>query len=396
VARCGAFGWRETFACDRASAFHLATLILVGSIGAMAGGLAGCAAAPTLEAPMDPSANADRLAGRAADAVADATGSALQGDVASSLKVLASVPRASYTGDALAFRDCMVERFGGGAPPPIALGDDPWIAALGRAYTDYWRKTLTQSAANGAAEDDLAASVGQLLSRRMAKADELDDTEPAILAAVEAHGMHALLGRTPPLRELMLWKKQTILERAVDLPGGREQVTVMLLDDFLLRGWGHYATCGRRSAAGWTTDTALFAVAPAYRNLDDEAFSVRFLGHEAQHFADKRMFPGMQSWELEYRAKLVEMSLGTSSQLDSLQLFCENRSDSRDAPHGYANARVVRELAEGLAIDPATLCANDALPTQAIQTLARKLLADDTAARRLAAGAPAMPVRKSP
>jgi hypothetical protein len=384
---------REARARIRAFAFHRAKLMLVGCLGAVAAGLAGCAADSKLNASLDSSIDTNRIANRVASAVSDATGSALQGDVASSLKVLAAVPQAGYTGDALAFRNCMVERFGAGAPSPVALGDDPWIAALGGAYIDYWRRTLTQSTAIDAAEDDLAATVGQLMSRRMVKADELDDAEPAILAAVETHGLHALLGRTAPLRELMLWKKQSVLERTVDLPGGREQVKVVVLDDFLLRGWGHYATCGRRSAAGWTTDTALFAVAPAYDNLDDEVFSVRFLGHEAQHFADKRMFPDMQSWELEYRAKLVEISLGTYSQPTSLQLFCENRSDSRDAPHGYANARVVRELAQGLAIDPAMLCGNDALPTQALQALARKLLADDTAARRLAAGATAMPAR---
>ncbi len=213
--------------------FHLATLILVGCIGAVAGSLAGCAADSALNASMDPPIDTDRISRRVADAVADATGSALQGDAASSLNVLTAVPRADYTGDALVFRDCMVERFGADAPPPVALGDDPWITALGRAYIDYWRKTLTRSAAIAAAEDDLAASVGQLISRRMARARELDDREPAILAAVEAHGLHALLGRTAPLRELMLWRKQTVLERAVDLPGGREQVTVMLLDDFL-------------------------------------------------------------------------------------------------------------------------------------------------------------------
>jgi catechol 2,3-dioxygenase-like lactoylglutathione lyase family enzyme len=36
------------------------------------------------------------------------------------------------------------------------------------------------------------------------------------------------------------------------------------------------------------------------------AFYERALGmREAQHFADQRTFPGLESWELEYRAKLV-------------------------------------------------------------------------------------------
>ncbi len=214
---------------------------------------------------------------------------------------------------------------------------------------------------------------------------ELDDVEPEILAAVEGHGLHALLGRTMPLRELMLWKKQSVQERDVDLPGGRETVKVILLDDFVLRGWGHYATCGRRSAGGWATETALFAVTPAYKNLEDEVFSVRFLGHEAQHFADKRTFPELESWELEYRAKLVELSLATYSQPGTLKLFCENRAASKTAPHGYANAKVIREVAQRLGIGEATLCGDGDVPIRAVQALGRTLLKEDTAARQVPA-----------
>jgi hypothetical protein len=85
----------------------------------------------------------------------------------------------------------------------------------------------------------------------------------------------------------MLWRKQTMERRQVALPEIMQSVTVYLLDDFLLRGWGYYATCGRRSAGGWATEDALFGVVPAYQSLEDETFSVRFLAHETQHFADK-------------------------------------------------------------------------------------------------------------
>ena len=323
----------------------------------------------------------------AAAAVSEATGSALQGDAVSAMAILARVPEAAFTGDTLVFRRCMLERFDAPGPPPLAPGEDPWIVALAQAYASYWHGVLTKSVPIEAAEMSLAAAVGPLIGRPVETSAELENAEPEILAAVQAHGIHALLGRTMPLRELMLWKKQSVLEREVDLPGGRETVKVFLLDDFVVRGWGHYATCGRRSAAGWATDTALFAVRPGYKNIDDEVFSVRFLAHEAQHFADKRRFPGLGGWELEYRAKLVELSLATHSQSGTLKLFCENRAASNRAPHGYANARVVRELEEQLGIDESTLCGDGDVPTRAIQDLARKLLEEDTAARQSPPGA---------
>jgi hypothetical protein len=360
--------------------FALATGVLLAT-------LVGCSTEPMLKGTTGNAATInDRVAERAAAAVSGATGLALQGDVASAIEILARVPEAAFAGDALVFRNCMFERFGATAPSSFSFADDAWITALGQAYVNYWRSVLTKATPIEAAEDRLAATVGQLIGRSMVTAAELEDAEPEILAAVQGHGLHALLGRTLPLRELMLWKKQSVLEREVDLPGGRETVNVFLLDDFVVRGWGHYATCGRRSAGGWTTDTALFAVSPAYKNLDDEVFSVRFLGHEAQHFSDKRRFPGLESWELEYRAKLVELSLATYSQPGTLKLFCENRAASNTAPHGYANARVVREIEERLGIDEATLCGDGEVPTRAIQELGRKLLEEDTAARQVSPG----------
>jgi hypothetical protein len=322
-------------------------------------------------------------------AVSDATGLALQGHAASAIEALERVPAADYASEAQVFRDCMVARFSANVEAPLPLGEDPWIASLGGAYVSYWRAALMRPASIEATEDTLAVNVGQILGRPMTKAEELDDAEPDILAAVESHGLHALLGRTSPLRELMLWKTQTALERKVDLPGGREQVKVMLLDDFVLRGWGHYATCGRRSAGGWTTDTALFAVGPAYKNLDDEVFSVRFLGHEAQHFADKRTFPNLESWELEYRAKLVELTLGTDSLPSTLRLFCENRGDSKASPPGYANAKVIRDVAQRSGIGAAKLCGNGKPSVAAIQRASKKLLREDSASRRASSGAPA-------
>jgi hypothetical protein len=363
---------------------------LIGLMGLVLATLGGCSTDPMLKQIQRTEGTAARSSGLAAErvaaAVSDATGSALQGDAAAAVAMLARVPEADFVGDAQVFRNCMIERFGATAHAPLALGNDPWIAALGEAYATYWRSVLIKAATIEAAEDVLAAPVGPLIGRRMTTSAELEDAEPEILAAVRAHGLYALLGRTAPLRELMLWKKQTVLEREVDLPGGRESVRVFLLDDFVLRGWGHYATCGRRSAGGWATDEALFAVAPAYKNLDDEVFSVRFLGHEAQHFADKRRFPGLESWELEYRAKLVELSLGTYSQSTTLKLFCENRAVSNTAPHGYANAKVIREVTEGLGIDEKTLCGPNDVPARAIQELSRKLLERDTAARQIPSG----------
>jgi hypothetical protein len=168
----------------------------------------------------------------------------------------------------------------------------------------------------------------------------------------------------------------------VNLPDGPEVVRVNLLDDFVLRGWAYYATCSQRSAGGWATDDGLFAVVPAYRSVVDETFSVRFVAHEGQHFADKRVFKSLESWELEYRGKLAELALADESQRSTLQLICENREDSKDSPHGYANAQVVREVSARLKLDAERFCHGETLPGQPLRDAAKALLLEDTARRR--------------
>ena len=299
------------------------------------------------------SANLAQLVLDATSAIDGATGLALQGDGAEAVKVLAKISEAGFRGEDAAFRTCMLNRFGSGAPDPIDqnLGD-PWVASLTTDYLTYWKQSLTKPNERSQAERRLRSRVSKLLGHSLANDADFDAAEDQIKAEALKRGLHILLGRTQPLRELMIWKKLMVEQRQVNLPEGPQSVRVAYLDDFFLRGWGYYATCKRRSAGGWATDEGLFAVVPAYKSLADETFSVRFLAHETQHFADKKAFPNLESWELEYRAKLVELSLAESSQDSTLQLICENRTESKTSPHGYADFRVVDDVAGHLRITP--------------------------------------------
>jgi hypothetical protein len=78
-------------------------------------------------------------------------------------------------------------------------------------------------------------------------------------------------------------------------------------------------------------------------------------------------------------------------QPSTLELLRENRAASASAPHGYADAKVLREVAARLMIDEAALCGCDALHADAIRTTARTLLVEDTAHRRAVSGEPALP-----
>jgi hypothetical protein len=285
----------------------------------------------------------------AMQAVADATGAALQADAARAISRLREVPAGSFDGPEKEFRSCMEQRFGASRwRPPAPRPSDPLARRVLRAYQVYWRAALLQSSARPTAEAVLFVTLQRLLGR-----DDLADVdalEQELATRLRQSGNYSLQGMTGPLRELMLWSKQETREVRVELPEGAHTTKVMLLDDFSSLGWSDFATCHRRGTGGWATTDALFAVRPRYANLEDETFRVSFLGHETQHFADYGRFPGLPQWELEYRAKLTELALADETRSNVLRKLTEDQGDDPATPHAYANKRVLAALRQRLAL----------------------------------------------
>jgi predicted glycoside hydrolase/deacetylase ChbG (UPF0249 family) len=315
-------------------------------------------------------------------AVDRATGTALQADSAAALRILMDLPSSAYAGEEAIFRACMVERFGPSTHLAIPPVSDPWIASVVETYVKYWAHSLSNPAERQQAKEELKNALARLISQPVHSEAQIDAAEEEVKNRAETRGFHALLGITAPLRDFMLWRTSTVEHREIHLPDAPFSVKVTFLEDFVLRGWGHYATCGRRSTGGWATDEGLFAVVPAYKNLTDETFSVRFLAHETQHFADKHAFGSLEGWELEYRAKLTELVLAESSQNSTLQRLCENRSPVNDSAHAYANLHVIRNVEERLGVVADSLCGPQGIRGQALRDAAREVLRRNTDMRR--------------
>ena len=318
----------------------------------------------------------------AEDAATRAIGEALQANGAHAAEILLGIPSSAFAGDDAEWRSCMIDRFGPSGEPAVPALDDPWIAKLAEVYVSYWQRSLTQTGKRIQAEQELGNQLAKLLGGPPSTKLDFDSLEKEAAAEVEKHGFHALFGVTAPLREFMAWKKQTVEQRQVQLPEGPYPVRVTFMDDFAVRGWGYYATCGRRSTGGWATGEGLFAVVPAYKSLDDETFAVRFLAHETQHFADKHNFGHLESWELEYRAKLTELVLAVARQDSTLQRICENRSEVNESAHAYADFHVIRDMGQRLKISDIDLCRTGGIRGQAIRDAARAILVNDSENRK--------------
>lgn len=332
--------------------------------------LAAAAATPAPQAPESTRA--------AKDAIAASTGAVLRGESAEAVQLLMAVPADDYAGVDREYRSCMHDRFARSTPPPLVGAiEDPFARSVLASYQAYWWHALAAPQRRAELEAGLQQELRKLLGKPAEAASDFDALEVLVRAQLEKRGYHALMGLTPPLRELMLWRKQTTRDYDVALPEGVQRVRAELLDDFVSLGWSAYGRCERGSTGGWTTEEALFAVVPAYKDgLESDAFQVVFLGHEAQHFADKHRFKGLENWELEYRAKLVELvQAGTVLSQKRLGGFITSQGDDPAAPHPYANKQVVAALTKRLGTAP------DKVPLAQLQEAAREELFADTRRR---------------
>lgn len=313
---------------------------------------------------------------RGEDAFGAATGAILRGDVVQALGLLKAVPVTEFSSRDASFRACMIARFERAAPPVLVDAvDDAFVRNVLQAYRSYWWHALRAPRQREALEAGLERQLRQLLGDAARPAADFDALEGVLTPALESRGYHAQLGRTPPLRELMLWRSQQSRTYDVQLPLGGHSVQVELLDDFVALGWSAYARCDRGSNGGWATDEKLYAVVPAYDKdggLDTESFRVVFMGHEAQHFADQNRYPDMPSWALEYRAKLVELAQAREVSAKRLRGFIAMQGDDEDSPHTYANRKLVQALTARLGRSP------DMVPLEELQAAAKaELLADE-------------------
>jgi len=311
-------------------------------------------------------------------------GAVLQGDGAAALRTLVAVPAPQYVGKAASYRHCMIERFERAAPPPL-VGDiaDPFARATLTAYQEYWWRALNAPAQRDALPAALWQKLRKLIGAPATSAKDFETLEPILSAQLRKHGYYSLQGKTPPLRELMLWRKQETRDYDIVLPEGTQHVTVNLLDDFVSQGWSEFGSCGLGGTGGWTDDKAIYALAPGYPDLQGEDYRVSLLAHEGQHFADKHRAWKLESWELEYRAKLTELALADQTSHKLLQVFAQNQSDDRASPHAYGNKLVLAAISQRLGTATTSDIDLEKVPLGQLQEAARNTLIADTHQREV-------------
>ena len=224
------------------------------------------------------------------------------------------------------------------------------INYLLKVYAEYWRASLLNKDKNY--DTLLGQNLFQYFTEKynlpglyVPDSLQTDTLDYFIKKYIGEAGMITTgLGKTGRLMDLLVWKKQEDTVYAFKLLDEELKVKVFFMSDFASLGWEEYATLGKYYPGGWATDDALYCVKDAY-DLNSENFLVSYLAHESRHFKDYKLFDKKLSGaELEYRAKLTELSLAKKSAQNLISFFLNNANYESDNSHPIADYCVIRDL----------------------------------------------------
>lgn len=314
---------------------------------------------------------------------------ALQGDLSSAQALFAGGRSASLTAGSAElsrqFQSRFIDRDDESSP---GTGDGLADRVIS-AYRIYWGQALTGVISEEQAGIRLRNSLSQILAGQAETSAPLtaDELYPELGRTLNRRGFHVLHADAPPLKDLILWKREEVRQYSVRLTDSTENVVVVFLSDIFSMGWKDYATFGLAFTTGWVEDGRLYCVDWAY-DRQSEKFEISYLKHESRHLADFRNFPGLSSADLEYRAKLTELAFSSKTTTQLLNDFTRKSAMNPAAPHAYANYRVTRNIYRKIHNAPMPDSGDPwaQVNTAKISRAARSLLETDTL--RLRSGGP--------
>jgi len=216
-------------------------------------------------------------------------------------------------------------------------------------FRDYWRKSVLETKNNYdtlfiRAYQDFLKEKFPTLSEKEIKEDSTDLHLRKYLKSKNLFTTDGI-GKTGRLYDLLVWETQRDTIYTFKIKNEVIQTKVVFMDDFITLGWEEYTTLGKNYPGGWATKDALYCVKKAY-DLNSEHFLISYLAHESRHFADYKLFPKLTSADLEYRAKLTELSLAKKTIYELIQFFISNANYDSNNGHSVANFCVIKDLSK--------------------------------------------------
>ena len=224
------------------------------------------------------------------------------------------------------------------------------VTELLKIYRNYWRVSLLDNSQNH--DTTLVQNVAQFLIDNCPPAHKLMANEDSLniylKKYIQSFDLYTTgFGKTGKYFDLLVWASEKDTTYSFLSRNEKTSAQIVFMDDFITLGWEEYATLDEYYPGGWATKKALYCVKKAY-DLNSEEFMISYLAHESRHFADYKLFPKLQSADLEYRAKLTEVSMAQKTLYEILESFINNANYESENGHSIANYSVVRDLSKAL------------------------------------------------
>lgn len=284
----------------------------------------------------------------------------LDGNINPALELLNSYNNAELNEEDLKFKTDFENRFGFAEDKSdYLINRDEQLHSLLKLYIEYWRKSLLSDYSEYHLElvMNLKSNLTGFLNEKLNLKEELtnyvsdsceDSLDVYLKKYLNSNGyMTTGFGKTGKLYDLLVWKTANDTDYTFNLHDEETKVKVIFMENFVTLGWEEYATFGKLYPGGWATKEALYCVKSAY-DINSENFKISYLAHESRHFADYQLFPKLKSADLEYRAKLTELSLLSETLFKIIDFFITNANYESDIGHSVANYCVMRDMSEKL------------------------------------------------
>lgn len=226
------------------------------------------------------------------------------------------------------------------------------VDSLVNIFKEYWRVALLNPDQNY--DSLLMQDLNSFLDvKYTTKAESfildscVTNIDSSITDYVSSRGYYSIgLARVGRLYDLLIWKTQIDTIYTFSIKKEEISAKVIFLEDFISLGWGRYATLDK-NIGGWADEEALYCVTESY-DIESDEFKIHYLAHEGRHFEDYKIFPNLSGYDLEYRAKLTELSLAQETIFPLIEDFISSANYDDDNQHPVANYVVIKKLSKKL------------------------------------------------
>ena len=243
----------------------------------------------------------------------------------------------------------LVERYAvlsmGEEASSIVQTENSVLREILRAYHAYYRNIFFLGVKPSEAAEALFDSFRKAYGSETADLDN-EEVEEFIGELVRREGYEFLGGTTSGFYGPYVWKVTQKTRYDVELPEGTHTVVVNMMEGFVSRSWLDYLSFGEIGTGGWAKEEELYCVKSLYAdNFGKPEFEISYLKHETQHKVDLLKYRMMAPKDLEYRAKLTELSYYTS--LELLKNFlAEADGKNKENAHSYSAHVILKQLSE--------------------------------------------------